>query len=86
MSNIKYLKPASEIDKERFYEMLEVLPPESWRTDENGVNSFRMCEYTSGSITASLARYKGKYIEKMIDVSDKETFITIQDFINLGLC
>lgn len=49
-----------EITEEKFWDALEVLPPEDWarfgRTE-----SFKMCEYFCGMITAVYARIGDKY-------------------------
>ena len=72
-------KPAVKISKDDFYYALECLPPEHWvRT--GGIEHFRMMEYYTGSITTQYAYRHGKYIKKMIDVTDKSTWITIEDF------
>jgi hypothetical protein len=79
-----YCKPAVVISKEQWYEMLEVLPPEKWHTDSDGVDKFNMSEKTTGSITAQYAKYNGVYLCKNVDLYDKSTNITIKDFLNLG--
>ena len=50
-----YIKPWTEITQEQWTEALEVLPPEKWLT-VNGVELFRMSEYTTGNITTHYAR------------------------------
>lgn len=75
-----YCKPAEVISEEEWYKMLEVLPPEQWHTDSDGVNKFNMSERTSGSITAQYARYNGVYLCKNVDLCDKSTNIGIADF------
>ena len=49
-----------EIDRERFYYLLEVLPPVGWRT-VGGVESFKMLERISGNITEICARHGDRY-------------------------
>lgn len=44
-----------EITEDTFIEMLEVLPPMGWAARGN-TESFKMCEFTVGSITAIYAR------------------------------
>jgi predicted CoA-binding protein len=49
-----------QITKERWYAMLEVLPPEKWETVD-GVEIFRLEEYTIGNITGHYAKYRKTY-------------------------
>ena len=56
----QFIKPFHEISEEKYMEMLECLPPEKWQTVD-GVNIFRMSEYTTGIITGHYASYEGKY-------------------------
>lgn len=55
-----YIKPWQEITEEQWLDNLEVLPPEKWKT-VNGVELFRMSEYTTGNITAHYARLGDRY-------------------------
>lgn len=75
----RFLTGPQEITEDDYHEMLNVLPPENW-THSEGFEHFRMCEYTSGSITNQYAHRNGKYITKPIDVCDKSTWITLADF------
>ena len=59
----KFVSDWTEIDEERWNDMLCVLPPEKWQTVD-GVNLFRMCEYTTGNITTHFARCGGRYFER----------------------
>lgn len=52
--------PAKPITKERFNEMLEVLPPQRWQIGRN-CESFEMCEHTSGRVTAIFCRFGPRY-------------------------
>jgi hypothetical protein len=56
----RLIKPFKEISENEYEYALEVLPPQKW-LDVNGVNIFRMSEYTTGNITAHYASYNGKY-------------------------
>jgi hypothetical protein len=56
----RYCKPWREITEKDWWENLEVLPPEKWRT-VRGVEIFRMSEYTSGNITGHFARIGKRY-------------------------
>jgi hypothetical protein len=53
--------PVREITEEQWYEMLEVLPPEGWKNDDNG-ESFKMMERWSGIITDIYARIGTRYL------------------------
>lgn len=57
-----FKRPPVEITSDRFHEMLEILPPEDWRTATNGT-SFKLCEHTSGNITAIFVFTMGRYFE-----------------------
>lgn len=48
------------ISKEKFIEMLEVLPPLHWRSSGNS-ESFKLSEFTCGSITAICCRIGDEY-------------------------
>lgn len=50
----------TEISEEDYDEALECLPPQKWETVD-GVNIFRMSEYTTGNITCHYTRYNGKH-------------------------
>jgi hypothetical protein len=78
----KFLTPARQITPERFDEMLNVMPPENWKR-ETGFQHFRMMEYTSGDYTEQFAKRGDFCIQKMIKVSDRSTWISLQDFITL---
>lgn len=55
------ISDCKEISEDRFYEMLNILPPAGWKTDSDG-ESFKMCEYTSGRITAIFVRIGERYV------------------------
>lgn len=56
----EYLTGWTEITKEQWWDALEVLPPENWRTVA-GVEIFRMCEYLTGNITGHYARLEDRH-------------------------
>lgn len=62
-----YSTPWKLITKEHFFEMLEVLPPRKWNTDE-GVEMFAMSEFMEGTYTSHYAEYKGKYYTTIRDI------------------
>ena len=51
-----------EISEDRWNEMLGVLPPVAWTTDQTG-ESFKLGERTAGSITAIFVRIGERYFE-----------------------
>jgi hypothetical protein len=55
-----YIKPWSEITEEEWTDALEVLPPQGRRTVE-GVEIFRMSEYTTNDITLYYAACHERY-------------------------
>lgn len=56
----KWRKPVSEITRDRYWDMLECLPPVAW--NRNGSDeSFKMSERTSGNITAIFCRLGDSY-------------------------
>jgi hypothetical protein len=66
--------PLHEITKDKFHEMLEVLPPYKWVTI-NGTNEFLISEFWSGNYTDQYARKNGKYYSKLVDALDQSTWI-----------
>ncbi|MCP3921308.1 MAG: DUF1419 domain-containing protein [Desulfobacterales bacterium] len=68
-----------EIDRERYWDMLEVLPPKNWHTTKEGLNMFFMSEFNSGTYTNSFIRTgtneeNYKYYEKGVDYCDTSTW------------
>lgn len=77
-------KPLERITKERFQEMLEILPPMRWKND-NGIETFMMCEFTIGDVTQQYAHRGNDYFCKYVRVLDRSTYIThemIDEFIS----
>lgn len=56
-----------EITKERFREMLEILPPVAWHDTSDG-ESFKMCERTAGLVTAIYVRLGHRYFTLSEDI------------------
>ena len=52
----KYIKKWTEINEEKYFEWLEVLPPQKW---QNGI--FQMSEYMTDNITLHVAKIKGRF-------------------------
>ena len=67
--------PPTEITEETFIEMLEVLPPVAW-TRRNNFESFLMSEHYSGPYTSQYARHGKRYYTKMVDCTDRSTWMT----------
>ena len=59
--------PPEEITKERFWYMLEALPPVGWKHGA-GCESFKMSERWSGNVTYIYARIGEKYFEMRDDI------------------
>ena len=80
----KYVAAWKEVSEERYWEMLEVLPPEEFTrfTDDynmirqkgvgciegEAITIFRLCEYQAGDITAHFATTGGKYYESCLKI------------------
>lgn len=76
-----FLGACEEVTKSYYWDLLECLPPMKWGNN-NGVQSFFMSEFTSGSYTSQLAEHNGKYYAKAVDYHDKETWIKTSEFEN----
>lgn len=59
-SEAPFISGVEEISEDRFDEMLNILPPAGWKTDSDG-ESFKMCEFTCGRITAIFVRIGQRY-------------------------
>ena len=78
--NEQYLSnPPTVITEDEYNHQLGELPPEAWGS-QLGFESFRMCEYMTGNITAMYATSKNIYLTKMVRVDDPDTFIKQSDF------
>jgi hypothetical protein len=56
----RHKRPVIEITKEKYWEMLEVLPPMGW-VQRGGCESFKMSEMHSGIITDIYAKIGDRY-------------------------
>ena len=56
----KFKRDVAEVDEEKFWYALEVLPPVGWTT-HRAVESFRMSERTWGALTDIYARLGERY-------------------------
>lgn len=72
----KYIdeSPLIETTKEKYNEMLDVLPPLKWCNIDN-VEMFCMREMYTGTYTDQYAKYGDKYYSKMVDITDRSTWI-----------
>jgi len=70
--------PLQEISAEQYHTAFEVLPPE--KHESNGaLERFCMVEHWSGPYTSQYAAYHGRYFTRMVDASDRATWITRED-------
>ena len=69
-----YIKPPKEITEERYYEMLDVLPPLRFVT-RNGVQSFILAEPLDLNYYTQFAKYNGKYYTAVIEYGNHETYL-----------
>lgn len=58
----KYKKEPFEVTEERWYEMLEVLPPMKWRSGR-GAESFMLSEGLAGNLRTIFCRIGDRYFE-----------------------
>lgn len=78
-----FITGISEITEEKWYDMLEVLPPEKWCT-VGSVNIFRMLEYITTDITAHYMRFNKRYFTANYRTTIDYTEIAnnVKEFIN----
>ena len=69
-----YIKPPEEITEERYYEMLDVLPPLRWVT-RNGVQSFILAEPLDLNYYTQFAKYNDKYYTAVVEYGNPETYL-----------
>lgn len=84
-ANANYpLDVITEVTEERYFDMLECLPPIRWKK-EDGVEHFCMCEYNYNTNTSSYAKFGERYFHKNVDLTKAETFFNramLEGFIN----
>ena len=73
----KYVHGPIEITKERFEEMLNVLPPVAWKHGYDG-QSFKMMERTIDNITSIFCEVGGRYFELSDDIHKTHEWIVAQ--------
>lgn len=82
----RYTTPPKQITRDEFWEALECLPPENWRTTGDG-ESFRSCEYLTGNITSHYVHIGGTYWSFTAPVTSHENAIAkVIVARNLKLC
>ena len=71
-------RPLQELTEEKYREAFEVLPAEKYQ-HAGGMESFLMSEHWSGPYTEQYVAYQGRYFTRMVDATDRSTWITVQD-------
>lgn len=61
--------PPTRVTRERYLQMLEVLPPVDWRGIGSTAESFKLSERTCGNITAIFCRIGESYWELQDDIT-----------------
>jgi hypothetical protein len=78
--------PAQQITREKYHEMLEVLPPVAWK-QQGDLQTFLMSEHFSGPFTDQYAALgfgdNQTFWVRMVDVSDRRTWITREELAAL---
>ena len=77
-NKIKYCYGWKEITEERYWEMLEVLPPEKY-TNFKGWNIFRMSEYMTWGITTHFMGLDWKFYEGSFDTVEYKNILDTKD-------
>ncbi len=72
------MKPVA-ITEAEYMDALCILPPERWVSEVYG-ESFRMCEYLMFNLTNQYGRSGDRYVRKLVDVTDRSTWIKASDF------
>lgn len=62
LQNEKYRTPVAEINRERYIDQLEVLPPMDWCRTNKG-ESFKSMEMYAGDVTSIFVRTEGRFFE-----------------------
>ncbi|REC93378.1 hypothetical protein [Kushneria indalinina] len=84
-------RPADRIDSEKFREMLEVLPPKHWYIGKHSkqfcmsvhFERFCMIEHFYNSWTSQYVQKGYRFMCKLVDVTDKATWVTQNNFDEL---
>jgi hypothetical protein len=81
-AHVKAPKPCSE---ERFMDMLEVLPPQDWRTTPDS-ESFKLQERTTGNITLIMVRIGDAYweMEDMVNLTHNDICGKVNALFNVS--
>ena len=71
-------RPLREITEDKYHEALDALPPEKYQ-HSGGMERFLMSEHWSGPYTEQYVAYQGRHFTRMVDATDRSTWITVQD-------
>lgn len=64
-------KPFQEITEEKYYDLLECLPPKRWTQDDStGINFFFLSEAYTSHLHSCVVRYEGKYYVALRSILD----------------
>ena len=74
----KYCYGWKEVSEDRYWDMLECLPPQAHRRFK-GWNIFRMSEYTTGDITTHFMELDWKFYEGSFDTSEYKDILDSKD-------
>ncbi|WMC09548.1 hypothetical protein PU634_10510 [Oceanimonas pelagia] len=73
-------KPIQEISAERFWELLEVLPPENWTGLNTLFERFNLSERQTGNIVLQVCRWgfepEARYFTKYAELGKLDTYLT----------
>jgi hypothetical protein len=75
-------RPLRETSEETYRDAFEALPPK-YHTNTGEFESFLMSEHWSGSYTSQYVAYKEKYFTRLVDATDRTTWITPQEINRL---
>jgi hypothetical protein len=67
-------QPIKQITKQEFDYMLDALPPLKWVTID-GCTMFCCAEMLTGPYTKQYAKFGNRYLTKIVDINDSETWI-----------
>jgi hypothetical protein len=76
-------KPPREIDSDRFWQALEVLPPCKWQGMGTARESFHVSERLSGNVVSWYVRYDKRFfeIDQDANMTRAELFQMVADWI-----
>ena len=74
----KYCRSWEEVTEDRYWEMLECLPPQMFKWFKGG-NIFRMSEYQTGNITDHFMELDWKFYQGTFDTGDYKEILDTKD-------